>query len=131
MTTDGKPAPALYWYETPDHTEDWFVVASSVDEAIEFVIEEEGFDEETDIPVEKIIDLPELAEGGAHWPEDETIIAAGGTFVRQETPRVVAINGRTFTEGGMQMLVDRVHDDQAEAAGLGRPNGTKKSDGDS
>lgn len=130
MTTDDKPA-ALYWYETPEHTEDWFVVASTVDEAVEFVIEEEGYDEETEIPVEKIVDLPELTVLGAHWPDDDTIIAAGGTFVRQDTPRVVIINGRTFTEGAMQMLVDRAHGDQSEVAGLGRPNGTKRRKGDS
>jgi hypothetical protein len=35
----------LYWVETPDHHEDWFVIARTVGEAKEFFEDEEGYDD--------------------------------------------------------------------------------------
>ncbi|WP_437796486.1 hypothetical protein [Sorangium sp. So ce693] len=107
----------LYWCETDDHDEDWFVVARNADDAQAFHENMEGYDEE-DAQAELVCVLP-LAEQAAaekkgdHWPSDETLLACGAEFlvnVPQDGAnelraamgsgsRVVRINGRVYGEG--------------------------------
>ncbi|WP_438006437.1 hypothetical protein WME89_48965 [Sorangium sp. So ce321] len=107
----------LYWCETDDHDEDWFVVARNADDARAFHEDAEGYDEE-DARAELVCVLP-LAEQAAaekegdHWPSDETLLACGAEFLvnvlqdganelraaMSSGSRVVRINGRVYGEG--------------------------------
>jgi hypothetical protein len=61
------------------------------------------------------------------WPDHDVLRACGATFVREETPRVVQLAGRTFSEGMLEHEIRKVDDDRFEAANQGRPNRTRRS----
>lgn len=107
----------LYWCETDDHDEDWFVVARNADDAQLFHENMEGYDED-DASAELVCVLPMAEQGvsekkGDHWPSDETLLACGAEFLPNvpqdganelrvamgSGSRVVRINGRVFGEG--------------------------------
>ena len=107
----------LYWCETDDHDEDWFVVARNEDEAQAFHENAEGY-EEGDASAEFVRLLPASEQRAAdrlgdHWPSKETLLACGAEFlasvpqdganalraVMGSGSRVVRIDGRVFGEG--------------------------------
>lgn len=116
----------LFWVETEDHDEDWFVVANSEAEATEFFVEDEGYDPE-DATAREVMPLPESRSDPIGWPSDELLLACGAKFVSDE-PRVVLLKGETFMEGALEFAIRTAHDNAFEAAGQGRPNGTPRSD---
>jgi hypothetical protein len=104
----------LYWCETEDHDEDWFVVARNAAEASDYYEGYEGYDE-GDASAERVCVLPgseqERTEPG--WPSRETLEACGAE-VLVSTPQdganglraqvgsgsqVVRLKGRVFAEG--------------------------------
>ncbi len=73
----------LYWCETEDHDEDWFVIARHPRLAAIHHENAEGYDRNyatatfvADVPRDMEIDV-------AQWPSDEQIIACGGEFVQR------------------------------------------------
>jgi hypothetical protein len=107
----------LYWCETDDHDEDWFVVARNEDDAQLFHENMEGYDED-DARAELVCVLPlteqeAVEEKGDHWPSDETLLACGAEFLPNvpqdganelraamgSGSRVVRINDRVYGEG--------------------------------
>jgi len=114
----------LYWVETEDHDEDWFVVARNEQEAVAFHEESEGY-EEGDAVATFIVQIPAGAEGAAGWPTHELLEACGANILREETPRVVEILGRQFCEGLLDHEISQLSDDAFESRGLGRLNKTK------
>ena len=104
----------LYWCTTPDHDEDWFVIARGEDEAEAFHVDEEGYDED-DATAELVMVLPKAVQAGRNvgWPSHELLAACGAEFLpavhadgenelRQlmgSGGRVVRIAGRVFAEG--------------------------------
>ncbi|MCP4492690.1 MAG: hypothetical protein GY820_36085 [Gammaproteobacteria bacterium] len=115
----------LYWATTEDHDEDWFIVASSANEAARFHENMEGYNI-GDAAAEAVVDIPEgmLAEAG--WPPDELLLALGATFVSESDIRVVDICGRRFCEGMLEATLRSLDDDIFEARGQGRVNETTK-----
>jgi len=109
----------LYWCETDDHDEDWFVVARNADDARSFHENMEGYDED-EVWAELVCVLPAAEQGaddeaGDRWPSDETLLACGAEFLlnvpqdganelRAEMgsgSRVVRIRGRVYGEGDL------------------------------
>jgi hypothetical protein len=107
----------LYWCETDDHDEDWFVVARNEDDAQLFHENEEGYAEDT-ASAELVCVLPlaeqdAAEEKGDHWPSEETLLACGAEFLLNipqdganelraamgSGSRVVRINDRIYGEG--------------------------------
>lgn len=109
----------LYWCETPDHDEDWFIVARSADEAAAFHEDAEGYDV-GEADAELVCVLPDALQRDADrerggWPSDRALLACGAELV-PHTPRdedadlreqlgsrarVVRINGRVYGEGDL------------------------------
>ena len=115
----------LYWATTEDHDEDWFIVASSSEEASKFHEEMEGYDP-GDANAEEILNIPENVPAEAGWPSDELLLAVGAEFIINEQSRVVEIDGRKFCEGMLEATLNELNDDIFELLGDGRLNKTKK-----
>ncbi len=121
----------LYWVSTEDHDEDWFVLANDPFEAEQHFENYEGY-VEGEAMAEYIMEIPghieqpdpDKDEDWA-WPSHEFLEACGATFLRNETPRVVEINGRRFSEGMLEHTIRKLEDDKFEAMGEGRPNQTE------
>lgn len=68
----------LYWAETNDHDEDWFIVATSAREARRIHEDSEGYDR-GDAEVTLVCRLPESEQSHhAGWPRDGLLKACGG-----------------------------------------------------
>ncbi|MFO0754854.1 MAG: hypothetical protein U0359_00060 [Byssovorax sp.] len=107
----------LYWCETDDHDEDWFVVARTDDDARAFHERMEGYGDDeawaTLVCVLPDAEQEAAAVRGEHWPPEETLLACGAEIftsapqdgkndLRAEMGsygRVVKIRGRVYGEG--------------------------------
>jgi hypothetical protein len=115
----------LYWVTTDDHDEDWFVVASSLEEAAKFHEDMEGYDP-GDAKAEEVLDIPEDVPSEMGWPSDELLLGVGARFLLNDQSRVVEIEGRKFCEGMLEATLNEINDDAFEEHGDERPNKTKK-----
>ena len=116
----------LYWVTTEDHDEDWFVVASTENEASVFHEKMEGYNP-GEAKAEELLCIPKhhiQAEIG--WPSEELLLANGATFISIDEPRVVEFGGRKFFEGMLGATINEINDDIFERDGLGRLNKTIK-----
>ena len=73
----------LFWMESFDHGEDWFVVAPTASAAMTFFADFEGYDIVNDeISAQFVCDLPpELGFLETDFPDEEVIAACGGEMV--------------------------------------------------
>ena len=127
----------LYWVETEDHDEDWFIMAQDERQAIAFHEESEGY-EPGDASAFLVMAIPDgvapdpvaTDEGEAEvgWPSLELLRQCGARILRNETPRIVEIAGQRFCEGLLEHQVLQVADDAFEARGDGRLNRTDRTD---
>jgi hypothetical protein len=105
----------LYWCTTDGNEEDWFIIAHTARGAALQHAANEGFDPE-DPSAEFVMVLPpELQNEGDEtggWPSMEMLAACGATIVREESPRVVQIGERTFSEGMMDRMVEMARSGQ-------------------
>ena len=115
----------LYWCETPDQDEDWFIVASSANEACRIHEDQEGYDEGY-ARTRLVCRIPATLAPVTGWPSRELLEALGAVFLSDSTPRVVQYGQTMYAEGGMDAVLRRREDDQAEAMGKGRPQGTTR-----
>ena len=60
------------------------------------------------------------------WPGHDMLRALGAVFLSETTPHVVEIRSTVYQEGGMDAVINRLSDDYAEAAGMGRLNKTTR-----
>jgi hypothetical protein len=118
----------LWWCWTEDHHEDWFVVAGHGFAAVGFFESQEGY-AEGDVHAKGLRILPEeyQEEKYVGWPSHELLVACGAKVIREETPRVVEVEGQRYVEGMLEHQVLEVTDDQFERHGRGRPNRTRPS----
>lgn len=116
----------LYWVETPDHHEDWFVAAESSREAAEFHELNEGY-EESCATATMVLQIPHSVEVKSGWPSHGVLLACGARIISAETPRVVEIAGKTNCEGMLEQQIRQLTDDVLEAEGLGRLNETRRT----
>ncbi|MEW6666609.1 MAG: hypothetical protein AB1512_15490 [Thermodesulfobacteriota bacterium] len=116
----------LYWVTTDDHDEDWFIVASSSEEAAKCHENMEGYNP-GDATAEEVLDIPEGVGAEVGWPSHELLLEVGAKFLLNDQSRVVEIAGRRFCEGMLQATLNEITDDEFERSGEGRPNKTRKS----
>jgi hypothetical protein len=116
----------LYWVETADRAEDWFVVARSARRAARWHEQAEGYASGDAVATLVLLILKGL-EAREGWPTDELLEACGARIQRSETPRVVELGGKRFVEGYLENEIRQRADDEFEALGRGRPNETKRS----
>jgi hypothetical protein len=95
----------LYWCTTPDHDQDWFVVAGDEAEAARFHEEAEGYgsgEASAGLVAELPDDLCE-AGNGPGWPARELLLACGAEILSEpdEGPRIVRLGDRVFVEGDL------------------------------
>lgn len=116
----------LWWCQTADHDEDWFVVDRTQAGAEEFFRLHEGY-HEGDVWAERLGLLPDEYQEEAlqGWPDHELLEACGGRVLRVETPRVVELEGRRYVEGMLESLILEKTDDLFEAQNGTRPNKTR------
>ena len=115
----------LYWVETEDHDEDWFIVALSK-QAAERVHEKlEGYGD-GDARAKLVVAVPPSIAAAPGWPSNAVLEACGAEFVRRSQPRVVKIAGQSYAEGMLQQELDQRADDLFEAHGDRRRNGTAR-----
>lgn len=99
----------LYWVETSDHDEDWFIIARNKRSAERLHENFEGYDR-GDAVAEYVVTLPDdLQETKEGWPRNKLIIACGGKIVEHEQNamqeimgsgmRAVRFGDRIFKEG--------------------------------
>ena len=100
-------------------------MAASDDEACHIHEQEEGYGP-GDATATFVCAISEQLNPQRGWPAHELLEALGAKSLDRTTPRVVELDGAQYQEGGMDVVVNRVHDDRAEAHGQGRPNGTMK-----
>jgi hypothetical protein len=91
MRRSGEPrrrVMKLYWCTTPDHDEDWFVVAAYEAEACIF---------DGDLACE----LPTRLQGTeVGWPSKDVLLACGAEFIgKNPEARIVRIGERVYGEG--------------------------------
>ena len=115
----------LYWVETEDHGEDWFVVAHDSAQAERFHADAEGYGERVAC-ANLVVAVPRGIAAQVGRPPDDLLEACGGRIVRREPPRVVEIAGQQFCEGMLDSEIRRLYDDESEALGRGRPNRTRR-----
>jgi hypothetical protein len=115
----------LYWVTTEDHHEDWFIVASSSEDACKFHEDNEGYNP-GDAKAEKVLSIPNATFAEPGWPPEELLIELGASFIQKDNIRVVEIEGRKFSEGMLESLINEICDDEFEARGDDRLNETKK-----
>lgn len=116
----------LYWVTTEDHDEDWFVVASSAEEACKFHEDVEGYDI-GQATAEEILTIPENIPAEPGWPSDELLLAVGAKTIVENPSRVVEINGRKFSEGLLESFLNEIEDNAFEILGQERLNKTPKT----
>ena len=115
----------LYWCETVDHDEDWFIVVPSVKEARHMHEDSKGY-ERGEAWATLVLRIPTTLASSVGYPTHDLLRSLGLVFISEETPRVVQIGQTVYQEGGMDAVVARVNDDVSEAIGKGRPNKTTK-----
>lgn len=115
----------LYWVETADHHEDWFILAESDEQAENIHVEFEGY-EDGDAVAYLVAKVPENIVSRSGHPSLELLVACGAIIIRAETPRCVEINGERYTEGMLHHQILSLDDDRFEAMGEGRPNQTTR-----
>ena len=123
--SDTIHALKLYWVETADRAEDWFVVARSKRGAARWHEKAEGY-ASGDAVATLVLPIPSDLEAQEGWPSHELLEACGATFRRAETPRVVEVAGVQYIEGYLELEIRQLADEKFEASGQGRPNETKR-----
>jgi len=116
----------LYWVQTLDHCEDWFIVAPNIKHAERLHEQLEGYDP-GEANAEEIIAIPDTLAAKPGWPSEQLLEAVGARCLESGAARVVEIGGRTFCEGLLEETIRSLDDDRLEVQGLGRINETQKA----
>lgn len=91
----------LYWVATPDHDEDWFILAYSAAQALRIHEDEEGYDHGY-AHSELVLTLPaDKQNEEVGWPSMELLEELGGKIlpIAGSGVRVVRFGDRTYSEG--------------------------------
>jgi hypothetical protein len=125
------PPINLYWVTTDDNEEDWFIFARTRRAAASFHENYEGYDTYeasartilSNVQVVKYVTGPPPCHA-----QIEDLQTLGFEIIDSPAfERAVRFRGELFVEGCMEALVREFADNQFEAAGKGRPNGTKQT----
>lgn len=114
-----KPALKLYWVETDDHDEDWFIIAEDEEGAASIHEGTEGYGE-GDAEATLVCELPAELDAEPGWPSLELLEACSARIIRRETPRVVELGGRHYCEGMLEHELNRLNE-RSHRGGRRRP----------
>ena len=117
----------LYWVTTEDHHEDWFIIASSKNKASKLHEEFEGYDMGS-ASAQEILSIPDNISVEAGWPSEDVLFSVGATFIKEDEPRIIEINGKQFAEGMLEAHLKESDDDVFELLGEKRLNQTKRTE---
>lgn len=117
----------LYWVTTDDHHEDWFIIASSTNEASKLHEEFEGYDLGA-ASAQEIINIPDNITVEVGWPSEDVLLSVGAKFIKEDEPRIIEINGKQYAEGMLEAHLKESDDDIFELLGEKRLNQTKRTD---
>jgi hypothetical protein len=121
----------LYWVTTPDHSEDWFILARTRRSAAKFHDSYEGYDDDYATAQLVVADTGAPESSFEGMPRHAQIPDLGELGFEIVDPRgghrAVRLNGKLFIEGHLDALIAELTDNQLEATGKGRPNRTKRS----
>lgn len=101
----------LYWVETEDHHEDWFILAETEGAAERWFDAAEGYDEGASFALLVLeIDVKIVAVEG--WPSMD-LLRVLGAKIKNETidGRVIEIGGMTYCEGLLEGEVQKLRGD--------------------
>lgn len=101
----------------------------------QILLEDEDEDEDDESltpPPERLNSLKEFGNTekpvtSPQWPSLEVLQDCGAVVIRDSVPLRCSLNGREFTWCVSDASIHSIWDDQLEAKGMGRPNGTIKS----
>lgn len=96
MQTNSK---YFYWVESPEHTEDWFVVSPDQYLAEKFFADTEGFDVEHLNSLEVCETKFEDCNDESYFPSLDMLKRNGFEFISEDEPMIVWRNGRKFCQG--------------------------------
>lgn len=102
----------LWWCTTPDHDEDWCVIARTRLEARRLFAREEGYDLAY-VRARTIARFPADHRAEVGWPSAADLEAVGAVEVEGASGRAeLRVGGRCYLEGGLQaeltaLLADR------------------------
>jgi hypothetical protein len=117
----------LYWVTTEDHHEDWFIIASSTKEASKLHEEFEGYDLGS-ASAQEILSIPDNISVEPGWPSEDVLFSVGATFIKEDEPRIIEINGKQYAEGMLEAHLKESDDDIFEMLGEKRLNQTKRTE---
>ena len=113
----------LYWVQTFDHDEHWFMIADSRKEAARLHEDFEGYNR-GEAAAEFVLSIPKNLDSEKGYPSNELLKACGAKFLSEGFTRIVEINDKKYTEGMLEAAVRKKDDDLFEARRNGRPNNT-------
>jgi hypothetical protein len=129
--SDRKSCVNLYWVTTLGHEEDWFIFAQTSRSAADYHEQYEGYDthDATASLVIGQVESPQCEHGTPPChARIADLIALGFEVVGAGSDqRGLRFKGKLYLEGYLEALVVEGNDKLRKAAGLGRPNGTKRS----
>jgi hypothetical protein len=70
----------LYWSETDDHDEDWFIVAPSAKAACRWHVQAEGYDPQ-DVRATLVLRIPKQMAAHIGWPDLKLLRALGAVLL--------------------------------------------------
>ena len=97
----------LYWVETEDHHEDWFVMAEDKRQAEEFFADYEGY--ELDYPTARLVCPLREGDHKVTHPSDDLLRSIGADVETIDGARAVKLLGEIFHEGGLQATIDVIN----------------------
>ena len=98
----------LYWVETEDHHEDWFVQAPTPIAAELFFEQHEGYGEDwARASFVCALDCPNLEPD---WATNELLIQLGAKIHTYHHARVVHLLGKTYTEGLLEGIIEHFNE---------------------
>ena len=116
----------LYWVTTEDYDEDWFIVASSAEEASKFHEDAEGY-HPGNATAEEILIIPDDVSAESGWPSYELLLALGAKFIVKYPSRVIEINGRNLSEELLEGYINEIVNNASERLGQERLNKMHKT----
>lgn len=88
----------LFWLETADHCNDWFIIAPQKQDAVQWFADAEGY-AEYEVAASWVCDLPQGGDFATGWPHQRMFDVLNAHIEIEEGARVVRIAGKTYKEG--------------------------------
>ncbi|RKD12375.1 hypothetical protein BCY91_12035 [Pelobium manganitolerans] len=96
----------IFWCSTNGHQDDWFIQATSKDQAVDYFIKNFGYDDE-EVKTRQVLLLPESFNLKKASPlTSHKLKRLGFEILLKDSPRIVRYHGRLYKEGSYIENVD-------------------------